>query len=537
MGASQDRGHAGEQSMGFYWGERGYFLIEGPSGAGGHAANAAGFDGVAYNPTTGHMVIYDNKAFARSGNVYDASAITTNFAKNLDTLIGRVQGMSDMPRQQDIVSDLSNARAALTTPTAWPKNVQVAVSNASGQSTGVGGKLANGNISFINYNAAPPVRPAAPPSAPTSASTGSPWAGPGGTPGFDTSRVQGVASGLKLFWRWAEGLSMMSSAREALAEFYSREDEIIDLQRQNPALPVWVIFTFTYDLGQGEQPKIYRYLGMELVSNGTCPMSLGAPRDTHYQISIPALKASAPQPFSSQPAGPAWRSAYMQISGALQGDPFGWRAENPERAHRLLNACPMYDMLLVVQELKKADWKLFRLLENTVWNNYGVYNARNAAAILAVRMADNSGGDKLSDYKASCKEFGLLPQDQQQDIENFLSGKLSDDSGSKKKASGVPEWLSGWWTVWDGGYYYYYFTDQFTVSYVKTKPSGSTAAAPKAPHNKGKFIRVEHGIKIFWNPVDGSSTEETFTQRDWKSETEMNGVSNKYSPLFARRMP
>ena len=75
------RGHGGEQSMGFYWGERGYFLVEGPSGAGGHAANAAGFDGVAYNPTTGHLVIYDNKAFARAGNVYDASAITKNLAK------------------------------------------------------------------------------------------------------------------------------------------------------------------------------------------------------------------------------------------------------------------------------------------------------------------------------------------------------------------------------------------------------------------------------------------------------------------------
>src|SRR5690242_8724017 len=48
---AHDRGHAGEQSMGFYWGERGYFLVEGPSGAGGHAANARGFDGVAFNPT------------------------------------------------------------------------------------------------------------------------------------------------------------------------------------------------------------------------------------------------------------------------------------------------------------------------------------------------------------------------------------------------------------------------------------------------------------------------------------------------------
>ena len=75
-----DRGFSGEQSMGFYWGERGYFIVDGPSGAGGHAANASGFDGVAFNPNTGHMVIYDNKAFARAGNVYSATAISDNLS-------------------------------------------------------------------------------------------------------------------------------------------------------------------------------------------------------------------------------------------------------------------------------------------------------------------------------------------------------------------------------------------------------------------------------------------------------------------------
>jgi hypothetical protein len=175
------RGHAGEQSMGFYWGERGYFLVEGPSGAGGHPANAPGFDGVAYNPSTGHLVIYDNKAFARGGNVYDASAISKNFARNLGTLIGRVQNLSDMPQQQQILNKLTAARASLDSPTPWPEDVQVAVSNASGQSSGVGGKLANGRISFIDYYAAPSPKPApAQPKGPSNASTGKAWQGPGG---------------------------------------------------------------------------------------------------------------------------------------------------------------------------------------------------------------------------------------------------------------------------------------------------------------------------------------------------------------------
>jgi hypothetical protein len=61
-----NRGYHGEQSMGFHLGERGYYFIEGPSGAGGHAANARGFDGVAYNPHKPcHHFLYSGGAFAR----------------------------------------------------------------------------------------------------------------------------------------------------------------------------------------------------------------------------------------------------------------------------------------------------------------------------------------------------------------------------------------------------------------------------------------------------------------------------------------
>jgi hypothetical protein len=166
--SAHDRGYAGEQSMGFYWGERGYFLVEGPSGAGGHAANAAGFDGIAFNPNTGQMLIYDNKAFARTGNVYSATAISENLAKNLGTLEARVSARPDIPQQETILANIRAARAALTpaSESGWPENVQLAVSNASGQSTGVGGKLANGTIRFIDYDAAPSPRPAPDPSAP-----------------------------------------------------------------------------------------------------------------------------------------------------------------------------------------------------------------------------------------------------------------------------------------------------------------------------------------------------------------------------------
>ena len=75
MAQRLDSGYFGEQGSGFVLGSQGYFLVEGPSGDGGHAANAAGFDGVAFNPTTNDLICYDNKCFAAVGNVGSATAI------------------------------------------------------------------------------------------------------------------------------------------------------------------------------------------------------------------------------------------------------------------------------------------------------------------------------------------------------------------------------------------------------------------------------------------------------------------------------
>ena len=77
---------------------------------------------------------------------------------------------------------------------------------------------------------------------------------------------------------------------------------------------------------------------------------------------------------------------------------------------------------------RSQEPKLFRLLENTVWNPYGVNNSRNAAAIVAARMSENSSGDVFADYKTACKEYGLLPDEQKKDIEDFLARtcKISD---------------------------------------------------------------------------------------------------------------
>ena len=212
MGTSLDRGYSGEQDMGFYFGARGYIIVDGPSGAGGHRGNASGFDGVAYNPATGHLVIYDNKSFKTEGSVYSASAITTNFAKNIDTVIARVNTINGLDCKQNVLDALSTARTAAATGAKWPSNVQVAVSNAGGQSTDVSGKLSASGISFINFNTAPsPVKPPSQSGGGTTATTGSAWQGPGGTPGYDASRIQNAGAALQLFQSWASQLSAMNT--------------------------------------------------------------------------------------------------------------------------------------------------------------------------------------------------------------------------------------------------------------------------------------------------------------------------------------
>lgn len=105
-------------------------------------------------------------------------------------------------------------------------------------------------------------------------------------------------------------------------------------------------------------------------------------------------------------------------------------------------------------------------------------------------------------------------------------------------ANPVPIWLRGWWNVYDGNTYYYYFSDQHGVTYTKVAPAALVAAPPKRPLNEGTVTisATPPHIVINWNPADGGATKESFTRVGWISEREMNGVSNRYSPLFAKKM-
>jgi hypothetical protein len=87
MYAPHAKGYLGEQTAGFLLGGKGYVILDGPSGSGGHDITTPGLDGAAYNPHTDDLLIYDNKSFKRGGNVGSATAITNNLAQNLPVLI------------------------------------------------------------------------------------------------------------------------------------------------------------------------------------------------------------------------------------------------------------------------------------------------------------------------------------------------------------------------------------------------------------------------------------------------------------------
>ena len=135
-------------------------FIEGPSGAGGHAANASGFDGVAYSLKLDDLVIPDNKSFQSPGNVGRATAIdpSANLTQNLDQLILRVKNMPDLPAQQRILILLEQTRDSVTSNTVKPPpNVRFAITNFGGNSTGITRTLSDRGIKFIDMRQAPRV--------------------------------------------------------------------------------------------------------------------------------------------------------------------------------------------------------------------------------------------------------------------------------------------------------------------------------------------------------------------------------------------
>jgi Type VI secretion system (T6SS), amidase effector protein 4 len=99
----------------------------------------------------------------------------------------------------------------------------------------------------------------------------------------------------------------------------------------------------------------------------------------------------------------------------------------------------------------------------------------------------------------------------------------------------TPDWLKGWWKVWDGNTYYYYFGTGGTVMYTKTKPS-NTNDRPIRPANTGAFTFAGSQMVIDWKWISGAemACRETFYNAA-PGCRQMNATSNMYSPLVATR--
>jgi hypothetical protein len=164
-------GHLGEQAIGFWKGSEGYFFVDGPSGGGGHGVTVKGFDGVAFHPDKMELIIYDNKAYSRPGNVGSATAIDPekNLLNNLDDMIRHVETHPNLKghlkSRIKILEQLKSTRRAVD---GWikagkpagglrlPGKVKLVVYNAWGQSTGIGAKLArSGAIEFVDVASVP----------------------------------------------------------------------------------------------------------------------------------------------------------------------------------------------------------------------------------------------------------------------------------------------------------------------------------------------------------------------------------------------
>jgi hypothetical protein len=148
------------------------------------------------------------------------------------------------------------------------------------------------------------------------------------------------------------------------------------------------------------------------------------------------------------------------------------------------------------------------------------------------RFADNSEVGEMFDLWA----YGFNPCTRGRDGKLVQYGPPSTVPKEDKDASKVPAWARGWWAVYDGNYYYYYFYPDGMVIYIKTKPD-PTWLPPRTVGNQGQVTMASHGLSIIWNSTGrGPPTRETFTRLGWTSTTEMNGESNKYALMYAKKM-
>lgn len=133
-------------------------------------------------------------------------------------------------------------------------------------------------------------------------------------------------------------------------------------------------------------------------------------------------------------------------------------------------------------------------------------------------------------------------------LQNVINNGLMSESGVfsqpkvlfwtiSQKAAGtpIPDWLKGWWSVFDGEQYYYYFSESLGCYYTKVAPTGKTHPTERDKTNEATVAisDVSPQVTLTW---DHYGTIEKFTRIPGASPDRMSGTSNNYGPLIATKM-
>lgn len=162
----RNTGYGGEQGAGFILGEAGYVIIDGPSGAAGHAANAHGPDGVAYHPITSDLIIYDEKDYLETVlDENDATGTKRLYRlQKLNKASALVKGLNlkwiervlQTARRPDFPYPAALQRLELMADAIrlgtriWPPQTRVAVVRWRGGVVEIGAELLQQNVVFVD---------------------------------------------------------------------------------------------------------------------------------------------------------------------------------------------------------------------------------------------------------------------------------------------------------------------------------------------------------------------------------------------------
>ena len=263
-------------------------------------------------------------------------------------------------------------------------------------------------------------------------------------------------------------------------------------------------------------------------------------REDDYNANLPALNAQRAED-GKKPLPPAGHSTSCCMQASLSFNGAGApipKAGSRDRDNTTLDGGKNY--ILAVNEFRA--FLTYRYGPTDQFTDWSAIKGRTGIVIFGDSHIELFDGDNIlqsaKGLAAHGRNGGAVMSD------GFLNKSKPwwfwETTGDKAQAaSDIPDWLVGWWTIYDGEYYYYYFFKDASVVYIKDKPSPKWIP-PKTVGNHGMAVKNDavHGFTVTWGLLKGETVQtiEDFTPLGWTSQTEMNAASNKYSPIYARKL-